>query len=175
MPLRDLLASARARTDRTSRMVRARLSQPPTLGRLMSLWPPFLGAGIRVSHMSEDFSTVVVTLRDTRLNRNWVGTHFGGSLFAMTDAFYMIMLLGRVGSDYIVWDKRAEIEFVSPGRGTLTATFRLPEERVQDILEKARGGEKVLEWFSLDVVDESGSIVAHVKKQLYIRRKRDRA
>ena len=44
-------------------------------------------------------------------NANDVGTHFGGSLFAMTDAF--------LGSDYVVWDKAASIGYRKPGRGTV--------------------------------------------------------
>src|SRR6185503_9618316 len=70
----------------------------------MKWWPPFLGAGIRVKRFSDDFREVVVELKLGRLNRNAVGTHFGGSLYAMTDPFYMIMLLHNLGGDYLVWD-----------------------------------------------------------------------
>ena len=70
----------------------------------MNLWPPFLGAGIRVRHIAPDWSEVRVELRQGLLNRNYVGTHYGGSLFSMTDPFYALMLMHLLGSRYLVWD-----------------------------------------------------------------------
>jgi len=66
----------------------------------MNVWPPYLGAGIHVRSISGDWSEAVVELRARLLNRNYVGTHFGGSLFAMTDPFYALLLgqpLPRLG------------------------------------------------------------------------------
>ncbi len=80
--------------------------------RILNLWPPFLFAGIRVLEISDDWRHARVVLKRHWYNRNFVGTHFGGSLFAMTDPFWMIMTLYRLGDGYIVWDKSAEIEFV---------------------------------------------------------------
>jgi acyl-coenzyme A thioesterase PaaI-like protein len=137
----------------------------------MKWWPPFLGAGIRVRSMSEDFRDAVVELKLGRLNRNAVGTHFGGSLYAMTDPFFAIMLMRNLGSDYLVWDKSASIEYVAPGRGTVSAHFTLPEERVAEIRAQAAGGEKVLPQFTVDVKDEQGGMVARVYKTLYVRLK----
>ena len=91
----------------------------------MNLWPPFLGAGIRVRHIAEDWSEVIVDLRHGLMNRNYVGTHYGGSLFSMTDPFYALMLMHLLGERYLVWDQAASIEFVAPGRGTVTARFAL--------------------------------------------------
>ena len=100
----------------------------------MKWWPPFLGAGIRVKSLQDDFRDAVVELRLGRLNRNYVGTHFGGSLYAMTDPFFMIMLLYNLGDDYLVWDKSGSIEYVAPGRGTVSAHFHLSEKRLQGCL-----------------------------------------
>jgi acyl-coenzyme A thioesterase PaaI-like protein len=86
------------------------------LRRGMGWWPPFLGAGIRVRSFADDFREAVVELKMGRFNRNYVGTHFGGSLYAMTDPFFMIMLLHNLGGDYLVWDKSGSIEYVAPGR-----------------------------------------------------------
>lgn len=77
----------------------------------MNLYPPFLGAGIRVRHIAGDFREVRVRMGLNRLNRNYVGTQFGGSLYAMTDPFFMLMLMENLGRDYVVWDKAANIEF----------------------------------------------------------------
>ena len=137
----------------------------------MKWWPPFLGAGIRVRSLSDDFREATVELKLGRLNRNAVGTHFGGSLYAMTDPFFMIMLLHNLGDDYLVWDKSGSIEYVAPGRGIVRAQFQLTEERIADIRAQAAAGEKVLPEFVIDVKDEAGTMVARVRKILYVRLK----
>src|SRR5262249_37782788 len=103
------------------------------LRRLMNIWGPFLGAGIVVTDLAEDWSHARVVLKAGLLNRNYVGTHFGGSLFAMTDPFYMLMLLHRLGKGYLVWDRAASIDYLSPGRGTVSADFLLEDRVVEDI------------------------------------------
>ena len=137
----------------------------------MNLWPPYLGAGIRVRHIASDWSSATVELRSRFLNRNYVGTHFGGSLFAMTDPFYALLLMHRLGERYLVWDQGASIEFVAPGRGTVSATFLLSEERVEAIRAQAAGGEKVLPEFEDEIRDRAGELVARVRKTLYVRLK----
>lgn len=157
---------------RTPARVKARLS-PRTLRRGMNLWPPFLFAGIRVLHISEDWSRVRVRLHLRRWTTNYVGTQYGGSIFSMTDPFWMIMLLNRLGPGYAVWDKAAEIEFVAPGRTHVSADFDLDDERVEAIRHAASDGRPVLEWFETRVVDDGGGLVARVRKQVYVRRKPD--
>jgi len=138
----------------------------------MNLWPPFLGAGIRVRSIASDWSEVVVVLRQGLLNRNYVGTHYGGSLFSMTDPFYALMLMHLLGERYLVWDMAASIEFVSPGRGMVTARFVLLPERVDEIRAGAAAGAKVLPEFDVDVRDTAGGVVvARVHKVLYVRLK----
>jgi acyl-coenzyme A thioesterase PaaI-like protein len=141
--------------------------------RLMGLFPPYLGAGVRVRHVARDLSRVEVALVLTPWNRNVMGTHFGGSLYAMCDPFLMVMLMLRLGPSYYVWDKTASIDFVRPGRGTVSVVFELPEERVESIRREAESGKKLLPAFALNVVDESGETVARVEKILYVRKKRD--
>ncbi len=141
------------------------------LSRGMKYWPPFLGAGISVRSFAEDYRDAVVELKLGRFNRNYVGTHFGGSLYAMTDPFFMIMLLHNLGGDYLVWDKSGAIEYVAPGRGTVTAHFKLSEERIADIRAQAAGGEKVLPEFQVEVRHADNSLVDVVRKTLYVRLK----
>ncbi|MFD7656446.1 DUF4442 domain-containing protein [Actinosynnema sp. NPDC059797] len=138
----------------------------------MNLWPPFLFAGIRVVELSDDYRYAKVRLRMRPWNRNYVGTHFGGSLFAMTDPFWMLLLLHHLRRDHVVWDKAGEIEFVKPGRGTVHAEFRLTEEQVDEVRSLAADGGKALVWFTADVVDEAGDVVARTRKQVYARRKK---
>jgi acyl-coenzyme A thioesterase PaaI-like protein len=141
------------------------------LARGMRYWPPFLGAGIRVRSMSEDFRDAVVEMKLGRLNRNYFGTHFGGSLYAMTDPFFAIMLLHSLGGDYLVWDKSGSIEYLTPGRGTVTAHFHLSQRRVEEIRSQAAGGAKIFPEFEVGVKDEAGATVARVRKVLYVRLK----
>ena len=143
-----------------------------SLRRYMNFWPPFLFSGIHVARISDDFRHVRVELRQRWYNRNYVGTHFGGSLFAMTDPFWMILVLRRLGRDYLVWDQAADIRFVKPGRGTVSVAFDLDEAVLDEIRAAAAGGEKVLRWFEMDVRDAAGDVVAKVRKQVYVRRKR---
>lgn len=146
-----------------------------TLRRLMNLWPPLLFAGIRVTRLDDDYRTAEAVLRLGRLNRNWAGVHFGGSLFAMTDPFYMVMLSQILGSDYVVWDKAAAIDFVAPGRGTVRATFRIDDARIAEIRAATADGGKALPVFRVDIRDEAGGLVATVDRTLYVRRKRPAA
>ena len=142
--------------------------------KLMSLWPPFLGAGIRVNRISRDFTEVDVEMKLGIWNRNYVGVHFGGSLYAMTDPFYMLMLMENLGHEYIVWDKAATIRFKRPGRGRVRAEFRLTRDQIEAIRARADREAKVEPVFQVRVIDSEGMLVAEVDKTLYVRRK-DRA
>ena len=98
---------------------------------LFNLWPPYLAAGIKVRRATPDFREIDVAMKLRWYNKNYVGTHFGGSIYAMTDPFYMFMLINILGRDYIVWDKAAQIRFRKPGKGKLTANYRLSDEEIQ--------------------------------------------
>lgn len=145
-----------------------------TLRLGMNLWPPFLFSGIHVTRLDDDWCQAEVELRMRPWNRNYVGTHFGGSLFAMTDPFWMLLLMRRLGRDYYVWDRAARIEFVKPGRGTVRASFAIDDATVARVRAATANGEKHLHWFHNDVVDAAGDVVARVRKQVYVRRKPDR-
>jgi len=137
--------------------------------RLINFYPPLLGAGIRARTIDE--YTIRVEMKLTALNRNIVGSHFGGSLYAMCDPWFMLILMRTLGEDYIVWDKAASIQFLQPGRGTVTATFHIPHERIAEIRLEADGGQKIEPIFTVDVLDAQGQAIAHVEKLLYIRKK----
>ena len=138
--------------------------------RLINFYPPLLGAGIRSRVIDEQ--TIQVELKLTALNRNIIGVHFGGSLYAMCDPWFMLILMRALGPDYIVWDKAASIQFLKPGRGTVTATFHIPPERVAEIRRAADENSKIEPIFSVEVLDTAGQPVARVEKLLYVRKKR---
>lgn len=137
---------------------------------LLNLYPPYIGAGVRV-RASSDLRTFEARMRLRWWNRNYVRTHFGGSLYTMCDPFFMLILFEHLGRDYVVWDKAATIRFRRPGRGTVKAVFHIPVERVEEIRAAADRDGKVEPEFRVEVTDEKGQVVAEVEKLLYVRRK----
>ncbi len=142
---------------------------PAHMRRWINFWPPFLGAGIRVVHIAPDVKAVDVEMRLRWWNANYVGTHFGGSLFAMTDAFYMLMVMANLGGDYIVWDKAASIRYRRPGRGKVRAEFRLANAQLDEIREQLKTLPKYEPVVRVEVKDEAGEVIAEVEKVLHVR------
>ena len=137
----------------------------------LNLYAPFLGAGIRVKRLAPGWKEVDVEMKLRWWNANYVGTHYGGSLYSMTDPFFMVMLIENLGRDYIVWDKSAAIRFKRPGRGTVTASFRLSDQQIDEIKQALNSEKKIERIFTVEVKDESGTVIAEVEKLLHIRRK----
>ena len=129
--------------------------------------------GIRVRRIAPDFRSVTVDMQLRWSNRNYVGTHFGGSLYAMADPFLMVMLLHNLGGQYRVWDKSGSIEYIAPGRGRVWARFELSENDLEQIRRMTEAGDKHLHLFNVDIKDDEGMVVARVEKVIYIRRKRN--
>jgi hypothetical protein len=142
------------------------------LRRLLNTYPPYLGAGVRVRRVSEDFRTIEVEMPLRWWNKNLVGTHFGGSLYSMTDPFFMILLIQHLGPEYVVWDKAATIRFKKPGKGVMRATFELSKEKVEEIRAEADRGGKVEPVFQVMVTDAEGSVVAEVDKLLWVKKRK---
>ncbi len=142
-----------------------------TLLKFINFWPPFFGAGIKVKNITEDMRSLDVEMKFKWWNKNRVGTQFGGSIYAMTDPFYMLMLMENLGKDYIIWDKAATVRFKQPGRGKLTAHFNLTAERIAEIKAAADNNYKTEPVFKVEIKDEKGELIAEVDKVLYVRRK----
>jgi hypothetical protein len=140
--------------------------------QMINIYGPYFGAGVKVTHIDKNFRQAHVSLKLRWYNRNYVGVHFGGSLYSMIDPFYMLLLMNNLGKDYIVWDKSAEIEFIKPGTGTVSAHFTITDEMLAEILDKTSNGDKFLPTYPVNIIDADGDIVATAQKTLYIRRKR---
>jgi hypothetical protein len=140
--------------------------------RRINFYPPYLGAAVRITHISDDFRHVEVEMPLRFYNRNYVGTHFGGSLYSMCDPFYMLMLINILGPDYIIWDKAATIRFKKPGKGLMKASFQLTEEQIEEIRRAAGTQPKVEPQFLVVIKDEQGDVVAEIDKLLYVRKKK---
>lgn len=137
----------------------------------MNFWPPFWGAGIHIDHISKDFMEIDVSLKLRFWNKNYVGTAYGGSLYSMSDPFYMLMLINLLGKGYIVWDKGATIRFKRPGKSRVYAQFRLTSEQLTAFREELKGKNKIEPILTVYIKDEQGEVIAEVDKVLYIKKK----
>ncbi|WP_367109273.1 DUF4442 domain-containing protein [uncultured Psychrobacter sp.] len=142
---------------------------PHLLKLRINTYAPYVGAGIKIEHVDLDQGLCVVSMKLTTLNKNIVGTQFGGSLYSMVDPFYMIMLMHQLGSNYVVWDKSSHIEFVAPAHSKVTARMKIPHTEIITIQELAQNGEAVFREYETDVVDEQQKVIATVTKKIYIR------
>jgi hypothetical protein len=137
--------------------------------RALNLYPPYVGAGIRV-RPDKDGRSVTASMRLTPLNRNYVGTHFGGSLYAMCDPFFALLLAARLGPSYIVLDKAAAIRFKKLGIGRVHATFAITDDEVRRIEREVLEKRRVEPVYTAEVLNEAGEVVAEIDKTLYVRR-----
>ena len=133
-----------------------------------NLWPCYRGTGARVTFIAGDWREVQVRIPLSWRTRNYVGTIFGGSLYAAVDPFFMIMLMKNLGPDYVVWDKAASIRFRKPGRDILRASFRLEEAEVAEIRHILMEQPKVDRTYKVQLVDSLGVVHAEVEKVIHI-------
>ena len=119
-----------------------------TISRIgINLFPPIRGGGGRVVYIAEDFMRLTVRLKLTWRTRNIVGTIFGGSMYASTDPFYMIMLREILGKEFVVWDKGCTIRFKRPAKETIYAKFVITEDMLNQVTTQvAEKGEYTFTW-----------------------------
>ena len=139
--------------------------------RKINWYPPYLGMAVRLRSFSDDFTRFEVELRERWYNRNLFGTHFGGSLYAMTDPFFVFIVAMNLGRNYIVWDKSASIEFLRPAKGTILGIFAIEHRQLERIRQEVDERGKNTYRFDAELVDESGNVVARVDKEVYVRSK----
>ncbi|USE83027.1 PaaI family thioesterase [Acinetobacter tibetensis] len=150
-----------------------RLQSVPVITKfILNRYAPYRGAGIQVEKIDFPNYHIRVKMLLTRKNQNIVGVHFGGSLYSMIDPFYMLLLMHHLGSKYIVWDKAAKIQFLSPGRGTVYADIRIDAAEIKQIKTLAEDYSAVNRIYQLSIYDETGVRIAEVEKTVYIRRKK---
>lgn len=139
--------------------------------KLINLWPPYLGAGIKIKEINSERTRFLISLRLTSRNKNLFGTQFGGSLYAMTDPFYAFVLVLNLGNDYIVWDKSASIEFLKPGKTKVFAEIQIPPTELETIKKEVDSIGKSTYTFETNIFDADNNTIATVTKVVYIRRK----
>jgi acyl-coenzyme A thioesterase PaaI-like protein len=148
----------------------ARLKEKYLL-KLINMYPPYIGAGVSVRPLNLEETTLEVSMKLRPWNQNYVGTHFGGSLYSMCDPWFMLVLIKQLGREYLVWDKAASIRFIRPGKGRVKAVFEISKDKVEEIKAAVESDGKVEPEFHVDVKNEDGEVVARVHKTLWVKKK----
>jgi len=131
----------------------------------------YRGTGARMRYIAPDWSEIRLDVPLSWRTRNYVGTIFGGSIYASIDPIYMIMLIRRLGPEFVVWDKAATIQFKKPGRETLHARFVVSDEELAAIRAALETKRSVDRTYLVELVDGPGTVCATIEKVIYIRRR----
>lgn len=145
---------------------------PKLAKRLLNLYPPYIGAGVKCSYISEDWTELHTNMKVRWYNKNRVGTHFGGSLYSMVDPHLMLLMMQQLGRGYYVWDKSADIDFIKATKRPVKAIIRMPKVIVDEIKQRTEQGDKHLPEFEIDIISDDGELIARVNKTLYVKKKK---
>jgi len=147
------------------------IKHPRLFRVVLNFYPPFRGTGAWCTFIADDWSEMRIKVPLSLRTRNYVGTIFGGSLYAGLDPPFMFMLMHRLGPDYLVWDKAASIRFRKPGRGALFASCKMPDAEVAEVKRLLESAEKVERNYSVDLVDKAGVVHATIDKVVNVRKR----
>lgn len=136
-----------------------------------NLFPAYRGSGGRVTYIAEDWHDVRVKLPLNWRTRNYVGTIYGGSIYAAIDPIYMLMLMKILGPGYVVWDKAAKIRFRRPARETLYVDFSLDRGEIAEIVKLADEARSVDRIYNVELKNGEGLVHAEIEKTVYIAKK----
>jgi acyl-coenzyme A thioesterase PaaI-like protein len=135
----------------------------------LNFFPAYRGTGARITYIADDWHEVRIKLPLNWRTRNYVGTIFGGSMYAAIDPIYMVMLIQILGPAYVVWDKGATIQFKRPGRSTLHASFILDAPEIDAIQADLTTRTAIERDYRVDLLDADGVVHATVTQTLHIR------
>lgn len=136
---------------------------------LWNFYPPFLGAGIRITKVAKDCSSVEMKLTLRSWNQNYIGSIFGGSMYMMCDPIHMVLLIMHLGESYIVRDKGAEIKFLKKAYGTVRVKFSVSDQELDAIRNDPQDVQE--RKYLAQIFNDKKEVVAEVTKILHIRRK----
>ena len=139
---------------------------------IFNFFPAFWSTGAKVTYLAADYKEVHLKLPLSWRTRNYVGTIFGGSMFASTDVLYFLLVLKNIGNDYIVWDKASSVRFRKPGKGTLYAKAIISDEEIEMIKKELQNTDKIDRVFHLDLIDEAGDVCASIEKTIHIQNRK---
>lgn len=155
----------------TSGLGRWAVKHPRMFRHVLNFYPAFRGTGGWVTHIADDWSEMRIKIPLSWRTRNYVGTIFGGSMYASCDPHFMFMLMHRLGPEYTVWDKSATIRFKRPGREAMFAVCRMPDEEVAEVRRLLESTDRLDRTYSIDLVDRGGGVHATIEKIVNVRRR----
>ncbi len=135
-----------------------------------NLFYAFVAGGARITYIAGDWREVRLEIPLSWRTCNYVGTIFGGAMYAAVDPVYMVMLIHSLGPEYVVWDRAATIYFRKPGRSKLYAEFTLEEAELETIRRETAEKASVDRVYLVELKDAEGTVCASIEKTLYIRR-----
>ena len=135
---------------------------------IFNYFPAFWSTGAKVTYLAADYKEIHLKLPLSWRTRNYVGTIFGGSMFASTDVLYFLLVVKNLGEGYIVWDKASCIRFKKPGKGTLYTKAVLSDEEIELMKTELLNTDKIDRVYFLDLIDETGDICASIEKTIHI-------
>lgn len=136
-----------------------------------NLFPVYFGTGAHITYIADDFHEVHIKLPFSWRTRNYVGTIFGGSMYAAVDPVYMVMLIKMLGPGYVVWDKSANIQFKRSSTQTLRAKFLIAHEEIEKIKSELTGKKSLERTYRVDLINDNGKTHATIEKTIYISRR----
>ena len=101
-----------------------------------NLFPALVASGGRLTYIADDFSVVGLKLKKCLRTRNYVGTMYGGSMYAAVDGIYMVMLIRLLGRGYEVWDMGGGSVISSRGAPTCSRGSR---STLKNLIRSGRG------------------------------------
>lgn len=137
-----------------------------------NFFPAYRGTGARIVYIADDYREIRIKIPLSWRTRNYVGTIYGGSMYAGIDPIYMIMLIKNLGKDYVVWDKAAKIRFKRPGKETLFADFVIDENELTEIKELLKNSNSIDRIYNVELKNKDGKTHCIIEKTLYIAKKR---
>lgn len=154
---------------KTTQLFSKYIGKARTLKWGFNLTPMYRRSTARITFVSKDLMEFRIRLPLSWKNRNYVGSIFGGSMFSSVDPIPMVQLINLLDSNYVVWDKSAEILFKRPARENLYAVFRYTPEELASI-KKEVSEKKEMEFIkTILLTNKEGTVTfCEVHKKIYV-------
>jgi len=136
-----------------------------------NFFPAYRRTGAYITYIASDLHEVHIKLPLTWKTQNYVGTMFGGSMYASVDPIFMVMFIKLLGPEYIVWDKAATIQFKRPGRSTLRAKFEIEISELEVIREELKRKNALDREYRIELLDKDGAVCATIEKTIHFKKK----
>lgn len=158
--------------QKLSKIARKFMKESTFLKFGFNLSPMYRRSTARIEYISDDLKTFRIKIPMSYKNRNYVGSIFGGSLFAAVDPIPMIQLMYILKEEYIVWDKAAQIKFKKPARENVYATFEFTNEEIDLIIRKVKENNEFEHPKVTQITNKKGDVIyCEVTKTIYIANK----